>query len=74
MNMRSGLLAVEQDRVQAHPARARRPLADPIRGRAGRPARASFAAVGGAEQRRVLDAGISRCPDRSATARDARHA
>ena len=57
-----GVVRVENDRVQAHPARAGLPL----RARAVLAQAADFlpavAAVGGAEQRRVLDSGVDGVP------------
>ena len=50
---------IEDDRVQAHAAGARLPVRPGAVRRAGRAAPAQFcAAVGGAEERRVLDAGV----------------
>ena len=60
MKIRSGLLGIENDRVQAHPARARLPLRTGAM--AAQPGKflPGLAAIGGAENRRVFHPGINR--------------
>ena len=64
MNMRCGFGGIEQDGVQAHAARARLPRgAGAVLAQAGQ-FLPGLAAVGGLEQRGVLDAGIDRVGSR----------